>query len=283
MLKLGRPDAMVPPDRARLYLGVLDDRILKLKRALTAADGGRPLVADPKRVVHIGYFVPDRDEADTVCGSQPGTVTRGLDVLKDLRFAVARLSAVGSLMRNDLFPAMRCMADRASCTKALPPGGAPYALGSGTGFSFVDGFQPVFARHGLCALATGDGEAVQAERHRSLMPRWLVGPSIGWQVPRGNGFGPGWDPSDFWPYDPARRWLVTPNDAYLRANTFNDNWPLSDRFQPLYAATYSGGFHPNAQGHAFMADYVYCQARRVLADELGPAPPRCVRLPAAAP
>jgi lysophospholipase L1-like esterase len=35
-------------------------------------------------------------------------------------------------------------------------------------------------------------------------------------------------------------------------------------FQVLLASTYSGAFHPNAEGHAAMADAVVLKAREVL-------------------
>jgi lysophospholipase L1-like esterase len=37
-----------------------------------------------------------------------------------------------------------------------------------------------------------------------------------------------------------------------------------DPVQPLYAATLSGAFHPNALGHAALADSVLVQLRKVL-------------------
>jgi hypothetical protein len=71
-------------------------------------------------------------------------------------------------------------------------------------------------------------------------------------------------PEYYSPYTARNRWIVTPNDAYLATNYLDRNVAEADPVQPLYAATLSGAFHPNALGHAALADSVLVQLRNVL-------------------
>jgi lysophospholipase L1-like esterase len=79
-----------------------------------------------------------------------------------------------------------------------------------------------------------------------------------------------WEPASptVWPpYRPKNRWFVTPNDAFLSGNYMNvvsGSPNPRDKIQPLFAATLSGAFHPNALGHATMADAVLPELRRAL-------------------
>ena len=73
-------------------------------------------------------------------------------------------------------------------------------------------------------------------------------------------------PEYYSPYTVRNRWLVTPNDAYLATNYLDRNLAEADPVQPLYAATLSGAFHPNALGHAALADSVLVQLTKVLRD-----------------
>lgn len=75
-------------------------------------------------------------------------------------------------------------------------------------------------------------------------------------------------PSGWRAYRPRQRWFVTPNDAFLgghymrvgRSGTANPQ----DKEQPLLAATLGGSFHPNASGHAAIADATIPVLREVL-------------------
>ena len=73
-------------------------------------------------------------------------------------------------------------------------------------------------------------------------------------------------PESYSPYTPRNRWIVTPNDAYLATDYLDPNLSADDPVQPLYAATLSGAFHPNALGHAALADSVLVQLRKVLTE-----------------
>jgi hypothetical protein len=73
------------------------------------------------------------------------------------------------------------------------------------------------------------------------------------------------DPVAWKPYSERNRWMVTPNDSFLTTNYLDRKIALDDPVQPLYASTMSGSFHPNALGHAALADSVLVELRKVLA------------------
>ncbi|MCA9269662.1 MAG: hypothetical protein KDA41_14375 [Planctomycetales bacterium] len=82
-----------------------------------------------------------------------------------------------------------------------------------------------------------------------------------------NGAWRGISPGAWAAYRPKTRWFVTPNDSFLTANymnieTFVPN--ARDRAQPLVAATLGGSFHPNALGHAAVADGALPELRAAL-------------------
>ena len=86
----------------------------------------------------------------------------------------------------------------------------------------------------------------------------------------------GWEPynpADYPPYASRQRWFRTPNDAFLTGN-FHVSTSVAQKvmkyeyfswMQLLLASTYSGAFHPTAEGHAAIADAVVAEAREVLA------------------
>jgi len=113
----------------------------------------------------------------------------------------------------------------------------------------VDGFAGTFSGHALCTGGMDDG----------------TNGADNLKFPLGILLGHRWtefDPSGWQPYRTRKRWFVTPNDAFLTANSMRlksgsggDPNPQG-RAQPLLAATMSGSFHPNALGQAAIADGV---------------------------
>ncbi len=72
-------------------------------------------------------------------------------------------------------------------------------------------------------------------------------------------------PENWKPYSPRNRWFVTANDAFLITNYHQaKDLSVDDPVQALYAATLSGSFHPNALGHAAVADSVLIKLREAL-------------------
>jgi hypothetical protein len=79
--------------------------------------------------------------------------------------------------------------------------------------------------------------------------------------------------TDQWvPYSPAaalpyaHHWRLArnPNDTFLAANTHREGISAFDDLQPVYAALYSGAFHPTAEGHVIVADHVLRHVNELL-------------------
>jgi hypothetical protein len=126
------------------------------------------------------------------------------------------------------------------------------------GWSFVDRHRRAFLGRGICAGWT-DSAFSTADDLR--LPRKVGGI---WQP---------YNPADYRPYSSRQRWFRTPNDAFMTGN-FHVAASLLERvlqvktlawFQLVLASTYSGAFHPTAEGQAAIADAVADEARRVLA------------------
>lgn len=126
------------------------------------------------------------------------------------------------------------------------------------GWTFVEAHRKAFIDRGLCAGFSDNALSIADDLR---LPRFVDGK---W-VP--------YNPADYPPYAPRQRWFRTPNDAFLTGN-FHVSASLLQKalkleslswFQLVLAATYSGAFHPTAEGHAAIADAVVEQARAVLA------------------
>ncbi len=125
------------------------------------------------------------------------------------------------------------------------------------GWTFVETHRRAFIDRGICSGIFGDGKNLAEELR---MPRKMDG---NWYP---------YNPADFKAYVPRKRWFRTPNDAFMTGN-FHVAASLLQKvmkletfqwFQLLLASTYSGAFHPTAEGHAAIADSVAEKARVVL-------------------
>lgn len=125
------------------------------------------------------------------------------------------------------------------------------------GWSFVGEHRSAFLGRGICAGYTQD--ALQSADDLRL-PRKLDG---AW-VP--------YNPADYRAYASRERWFRTPNDAFMTGN-FHVSLSILRKvlnlnalipFQLTLAATYSGAFHPTAEGQAAIADAVVKRSRDVL-------------------
>ncbi|MEM8626485.1 MAG: hypothetical protein AAGF32_00975 [Pseudomonadota bacterium] len=126
------------------------------------------------------------------------------------------------------------------------------------GWTLVNAHVREFIDRGLCA-----GE--QSGR---------FGPNEDLRVPRlTNGAWRPFRPSTYRPYAVRRRLFRTPNDAFMTVNLHANDAFLGRLLrlnrltwaQVAVAGSFSGAFHPNAVGHAVIADAVVQQARAVLA------------------
>jgi lysophospholipase L1-like esterase len=122
------------------------------------------------------------------------------------------------------------------------------------GWTFSEAHRAQFAGRGICV---GNGND----------------PTDGMMFPRKqNGRWHPFNPADYRPYAPRERWYRTPNDAFLTGN-FHIAGSIAKQvfsyesvqwLQLVLASTYSGAFHPTAEGQAAMADGVLADARAVL-------------------
>ncbi|MEL7049112.1 MAG: hypothetical protein AAFO75_09170, partial [Pseudomonadota bacterium] len=125
------------------------------------------------------------------------------------------------------------------------------------GWSFADAHRTHFLGRGICAGFTETSFSIADDLR---LPR------------KKDGKWAPYDPSKFQPYASRQRWFRTPNDAFLTSN-FHVSQSLLQKilkfqrlrwFQLILASTYSGAFHPTAEGHAAMADALTEQSRAVL-------------------
>lgn len=125
------------------------------------------------------------------------------------------------------------------------------------GWTFVESHRRLFQGRGLCA---GYTENAFNSADDLRIPRLVDGR-----------FEP-FNPADWRAYAPRQRWFRTPNDAFMAGNFHASQSTLQSVLksqgyswvQLLLASTYSGSFHPSAEGHAATADAVVAQVRDVV-------------------
>jgi hypothetical protein len=173
------------------------------------------------------------EDGTTVCPSGRA----GMDILKDFKLDEKK-ALEGSVLAEHLNELMRRAARE-------------------HGWTFVESHRKEFLGRGICA---GWSDAAFSTADDLRLPRKI------------NGVWKPYNPADYRPYAPRQRWFRTPNDAFMTGNfhvpatllqkvlQMHTSW-----FQLVLAATYSGAFHPTAEGQAAIADAVVKKARQVLA------------------
>ena len=125
------------------------------------------------------------------------------------------------------------------------------------GWTFAETHRRQFIDRGICSGSSVDGARAADELR---LPRKVDG---AWKP---------YNPADYQAYATRQRWFRTPNDAFMTGN-FHVAASVLQKvmkldslawFQLLLASTYSGAFHPTAEGHAAIADAVTDKARVVL-------------------
>jgi hypothetical protein len=219
-------------DVSEQRLAAVDERYKSLNRAVHS-------------ILHVPWDQSDRviltaypplallDDGRKVCPDS----TAGMDVFSE--FALSQKSAGESSALADKL--QRVMSQSAKLHN----------------WSFADAHRKDFIGRGLCAGFTENAFSIADDLR---MPRLVDGK---WTP---------YNPADYQPYASRQRWFRTPNDAFMTANFHAAGNVLQkvlkfdslSRFQVLLASTYSGAFHPNAEGQAAMADGVVLKARDVL-------------------
>ncbi|MGL4397943.1 MAG: hypothetical protein ACRCS9_15500 [Hyphomicrobium sp.] len=201
------------------------------------------------RAIHSLLYVPWEESDRIVLASYPGMALTGdgsetckdgragLEVVSDFALSERKLRE-GAWIADKLHRAMRDSAGEYKWT-------------------FVEAHRRDFIDRGICSGKAEDGSNA-AEDLR--LPRKTA---AGWKP---------YNPADFAPYVQRQRWFRTPNDAFMTGN-FHVAASVLQKvlkldslawFQLVLASTYSGAFHPTAEGHAAIADAVASKARAVL-------------------
>ncbi len=126
------------------------------------------------------------------------------------------------------------------------------------GWTFVETHRRAFIGRSICAGLSVQGVS---EVDDLRLPRKI------------DGMWTPYNPADYQPYAARQRWFRTPNDAFMTGNFHAAAGFLAKYlkiepfapFQAILASTYSGAFHPTAEGQAAIADAVVDKARAVLA------------------
>lgn len=182
----------------------------------------------------------------------------GLEVFPDFQLSEQKLKE-GIYVADRLHRVMRTNAER-------------------YGWTFVESHRRAFIDRGICSGSTEEGTR----------------PSDDLRIPRKvKGVWKPYNPMEYQAYAARQRWFRTPNDAFMTANFHVANSYLTKALkfeslawtQLLLASTYSGSFHPTAEGNAAIADAITDKARTVLKKYgQGPDPePSFDDYPAAAP
>lgn len=202
------------------------------------------------RAIHSLLYVPWSESDRIILTAYPGLALTGdgsetckdgragLDVLPDFQLSEQKLR-IGTWIADKLHRQMR--------KSALS-----------YGWTFVETHRRQFIGRSICSGVTIDGATSNDELRipRKIDNKWVP-----------------YNPVDYKPYATRQRWFRTPNDAFMTGN-FHVAASLLNKvlkldtlawFQLVLASTYSGAFHPTAEGHAAIADAVVEKARVVLA------------------
>jgi hypothetical protein len=132
--------------------------------------------------------------------------------------------------------------------------------------TFVDGHQPAFERHGMCAHAPDDPE-FDRKCFSTTGDSFETDPNAAADDPMACPLSA----SDYRPYAPRARWIRTANDSYFAAMTYPEGMPaalkpsdIHDAIWGVLSAVYGGAVHPSAEGYAAMADAALPAAREIL-------------------
>lgn len=126
------------------------------------------------------------------------------------------------------------------------------------GWTYVETHRREFIGRSICAGLSVEGVSAVDDLR---LPRKI------------DGMWTPYNPADYRPYAARQRWFRTPNDAFMTGNFHAAAGFLAKYlkiepfapFQAILASTYSGAFHPTAEGQAAIADAVTDKARAILA------------------
>ena len=224
MAKLFGESPKIKPAIATSYLARLPGRYAALAEAIKDVTG----IAETWRVVLTAYPKMGFDHEGNACRAG----NAGMDLTRAWRMNTASIRATEIFMEDEFIPVMRKAASDAGWTLATAHR------------------DKLFDGHGICAIAESEAETGAANNKK--LPRHATGST------RRSQWTP-YRPAEFRPYLSTQRWFRTPNDAFLAAHYHGGEKTIlrGGRLLQLTSwSAYSGAFHPNAEGHAAIADGV---------------------------
>lgn len=230
---IGLPEARANIDR-------LDGRYEMLARAIDQ----KLEMNDPSRVLLTGYPSPAFDEGRRYCDSK----RKGMNATRFFSLAGPNQTKGKANIRE-----AQALVDRLNSKIR--------SISNSHGFTFIDEHFERFRQHGICATAGGRRNAEKLD-----LPHKANG-SASWKV-----FNP---VTSFYPYASRQRWFRTFNDSLMLMYHYKENAYEEDAVDvgnPVFLAlrTLGGPVHPTAEGHAAVADGLYCAAAaKLLADQPG--------------
>jgi len=113
--------------------------------------------------------------------------------------------------------------------------------------AYLSGSSNSFIGHGFCAKGADNKD----EDFRIPRLEFVTG-GAQWST------AASWKPPAHFPYASRHRWVRTPNDVYMAANAhmLSSRTQFPDKLNVIFASLRGGAFHPNAQGHAAIADAI---------------------------
>lgn len=228
-------------DEAKSDIARLDGRY----QMLAAAIRSKLEIDDPSRVVITGYPSPAFGSDKRLCDS----ARRGMNASRLFNMAGPNSSSgkINIRQAQQLVESLNRKIEVMSVEH---------------GFTYVRDHIERFKTHGLCATdGTGTAERLDLPHKNGSGP---------WQV-----FNP---VSGFHPYAKRQRWFRTFNDSYMlmyhyKTDAYQEKPTDSGNAIFLALRTLGGPVHPTAEGHAAMADSIYCAAAAKLFDSSSSA--RC--------
>jgi hypothetical protein len=234
----------------------LPGEFAQLRTALKPYVGG-----NLNRVVFVSYGNPAMQADNKPC---PGG-RDGLDVHPAFGADSERLRATADFVDSKFLPKLKVLATcdgnkicRDPVTERM---------------TFVDGHQPAFDGHGMCARAANDPE-FDRKCFSTKGDSFTTDPNAAPEDPMACGEPPG----NYRPYASRARWIRTANDSYFTAMTYPEGMPailkpsdIHDALWGVGSAVYGGAVHPTAEGYAAMADAALPAVRSILGLSAPPA------------
>lgn len=233
-------NAILSDDTPMRRLGGLLGQVISAPEALHSVQSVAARLRMLNRAIRLILHVPWNESDRIVLTSYPSLALHGADAK----------TCPSSRQGMTLAPGFALDQQRARESELVGQAlhGAMQRSAKENGWTFVDAHRRDFEGRGLCAGTIG---SLASPADDVRLPRLVDG---AWRP---------YPPSQWQPYAPRQRWIRTPNDGFLTVN-FHVGRIDAAPINLVLAGTYSGAFHPTAEGQAAIADAVVDKGRAVL-------------------